>query len=76
MKTMLYTATSMAFLAAAHLSPAMAEGPKASGGDTWRGMSVPSGTAAPTSAAPAAHYVWREGYEHGGRWHGHWVLVP
>ena len=26
-------------------------------------------------AAPAPHYVWQEGYDRGGKWHGHWALV-
>lgn len=28
---------------------------------------------APQAGQP--HYVWQEGYEHQGKWRGHWVLV-
>ena len=31
--------------------------------------------ASPTAAEAAPHYVWQEGYDRGGKWHGHWVLV-
>jgi hypothetical protein len=26
-------------------------------------------------AESAPHYLWQEGYDHGGKWHGHWTLV-
>jgi hypothetical protein len=34
-------------------------------------------TAGPASDNPGAapHYVWQEGYSHGGQWQGSWVLV-
>jgi len=67
---------------------ARADGPRASSENHWPGMSDPSAkqlaaapdatvTVAPAPAPqPAApHYVWQEGYDHGGKWHGHWVLV-
>jgi hypothetical protein len=41
---------------------------------TFRGANVAT-PAAPSQAA-ATHYVWQEGYDHGGKWHGHWVMVP
>jgi len=55
------------------------EGPRPSSSNNWASMSsaayaaTAAQQAAPTASPP--HYVWQEGYEHGGRWHGHWVLV-
>ena len=61
-------------------SAAQLEGPRASSENNWPGMSYPAANqiaAAPAiEPQPAApHYVWQEGYDHGGKWHGHWVLV-
>jgi hypothetical protein len=62
-------------LAANTLAPsARAEGPRPSSENNWPGMSY-AGTAPSTVPEAAPHYVWQEGYENGGRWHGHWVLV-
>ena len=41
MKKQLVSAISLGLLAGAFLSPAMAAGPRASGDDTWPGMSQP-----------------------------------
>jgi hypothetical protein len=51
------------------------DGPRASSGENWPGMSEAS--VKPVAAAPqtAPQYVWVEGYDHGGKWHGHWVLT-
>ena len=55
------------------------EGPRPSSSNNWASMSsaaypaAAAQQAAPTPSLP--HYVWQEGYEHGGRWRGHWVLV-
>ncbi len=27
------------------------------------------------ASSQGQHYVWREGYDHGGKWRGHWVLA-
>lgn len=62
-------------------SIALAEGPRASSENNWAGMRMASPefgyeTDAPAyRRAPASHYIWQEGYDHGGKWHGHWVLV-
>lgn len=71
-------------LAASALSPvARADGPRPSSENNWPGMTNSTAVAgyaqpvyqsqAPDGAAP--HYEWREGYSHGGRWQGGWVLV-
>jgi hypothetical protein len=52
-------------------APAALEAPTAA-------VAVPSGAAvAPPEAALAgqARYVWQEGYDPHGKWHGHWTLV-
>jgi len=54
MKALLYAGTTMALLAAGHLSPAMAAGPKASGGNTLAAWSMMSDTTARTSAKPSS----------------------
>ena len=71
-------------LAAGALAPAAhAAGPRASSENNWPGMTDPNrvtGYAYPVyqsqpQPAAAPHYVWQEGYENGGKWHGHWTLV-
>jgi hypothetical protein len=59
---------------------ASAQGPRPSSEGNWPGIRDADGgmlpganAAAPPAAAP--QYVWQEGYDHGGKWHGHWVLV-
>jgi hypothetical protein len=32
-------------------------------------------TVPPDAVQSAPHYAWQEGYDRGGKWHGHWVLV-
>jgi hypothetical protein len=51
MKIRLYAVTTIAFLVAGHLSPAMAVDPKASGGNTAAGKSLVSHTTMLTAAA-------------------------
>jgi hypothetical protein len=57
MRSLLYATTTMTFLVAGHLSPAMADGPKASDGNTWAGRALVSDTPVRTAAAspPVAH---------------------
>lgn len=60
-------------LALTSLSPAMADGPRASGGNTWRGMSRPTVTGL---VAASPHYELQYHYAgHHPRWVGQWVLV-
>jgi hypothetical protein len=53
MKTLLYAGTTLVLLAAGHLSPAMAAGPKASIGNNLTAWSVMSDTTARTIATPS-----------------------
>src|SRR5713226_7722260 len=65
-------------VAASTLAPmARAEGPRPSSENNWPGIGDTAGTAAtvPSADQTAPHYVWQEGYDRGGKWHGHWVLV-
>lgn len=91
MKTWLIAAAiSLAAAGAMAPAWAQEEGPRASSEHNWPGMmtgptatqiaTVPQAAAAPVAVAPqpvvgAPHYVWQQGYDHGGRWHGKWVLV-
>jgi hypothetical protein len=77
-------AAAAVMLVAGALSPvAWAEGPRPSSENNWPGMTKPAavtGYASPlyqyqTPPGTAPHYEWREGYSHGGRWQGGWVLV-
>jgi hypothetical protein len=75
MKVLWCGATAVGLAAAVSLCPAMAQGPKPSGGNTWPGISqrvVPSSLSAATTNT---HYEWRSGYDHHGIWRGHWVPV-
>jgi hypothetical protein len=57
-------------LAAANLAPALAQGPKASGGG------FPPQANSPIPAITSPHYEWQYGYiGHHPRYAGHWVLV-
>jgi hypothetical protein len=73
MKILALCVTTLALVALTSLSPAMADGPRASGGNTWRGMSQPAAT---NPVAASAHYELQ--YHYAGRhprWVGQWVLV-
>ena len=71
MKTLLLAGTTLALLAAVNLSPAMAQGSKLSGGNTWPGISQ----RASTTSAATPRYELQYGYDKHARWRGHWVLV-
>ena len=74
MRGLLFAGAAMLLVVSTAVSAAQPEGPRAASENNWPGMSNP--TVAPQAAVPAGpHYVWREGYEHGGKWHGHWILV-
>ena len=71
MNTMIMTAAALVLSATLTLSPALAAGPKASGGGF--AQSAPQ-VPAPNTAPP--HYEWQYGYVgHHPRYAGHWVLV-
>ena len=83
MKALLLTAAAVVLAVSAIAPAARAEGPRASSENNWPGMADPNGATGyaypvyqyqPQSGA-APRYVWQEGYDHGGKWHGHWTLV-
>ena len=75
MKTLLLTGAAVALLVAVSFSPAMALGPKLSGGDTWPGISERVDTGSASAATTTAHYEYQYGYDKRGAWRGHWLLV-
>jgi hypothetical protein len=75
MKALLLTGTALALLATANLSPAMAQGSKLSGGDTWPGISQRVEPSASTTATATPRYEFQYGYDKHARWRGHWMLV-
>jgi hypothetical protein len=85
MKASLFAGAAMLLAVGALVPVARADGPRASSENHWPGMSDPTANqlaaaqgaavaVAPTPA-PQPHYVWQEGYDRGGKWHGHWVLA-
>jgi hypothetical protein len=72
MKILCFGVVALALVALTSLSPAMSDGPRASGGNTWRGMSQPPGT---NAAAASPHYELQYHYAGHPRWVGQWVLV-
>ena len=75
MKTLLFAGAALALLAAVYLSPAMAQGPKLSGGNTWPDISQRVDPDASTAVAATPRYELQYGYDKHGRWRGHWALV-
>ena len=75
MKTLLLAGATLALLTAVDFTPAMAQGPKLSGGSTWVGISQRVDTSSADAAATTAHYESQYGYDKHGAWRGHWVLV-
>jgi hypothetical protein len=75
MKTLSLTTAALALVAAANLSPAMAQGPKPSGGNTWSGISQRVEPGSANANTTTAHYEYQYGYDHHARWRGHWVLI-
>jgi hypothetical protein len=75
MKTLLLAGATLALLAAVNLSPAMAQGAKPSGGNTWLGISQRVDPGASTAAAATPRYEFQYGYDKHAAWRGHWVLV-
>ena len=56
MKTRLLAGATVALLTALNFSPAMAQGPKLSGGSTWAGISQRVDTSSANPATTTAHY--------------------
>jgi hypothetical protein len=74
-KHVLIGVATLALVGAANLSPALAQGPKPSGGNTWAGFSERVDTGSSNALKTTAHYEYQYGYDHHGRWRGQWVLV-
>jgi len=75
MKTLLLAGATLALPTAVNFSPAMAQEPKPSDGNTWAGISQRVDTSSANATATAAHYEYRYGYDKHPAWRGHWVLV-
>jgi hypothetical protein len=73
MKAWLFAGAAILVAASALAPTARAVGPRASSENNWQGIRDAPDATAPVQSAP--HYVWHEGYDHGGNWHGHWVFV-
>ena len=73
MKILAWGTAALALVALTRMSPAMADGPRASGGNTWRGMSQPAETN-PVTATPHDELQYHYAGHHP-RWVGQWVLV-
>jgi hypothetical protein len=71
MKSVYVSAAAFALTAAVSLSPALAQAPKAFGGERSQPLTTPS-SAAVTSAA---HYEYQYGYDRHARWRGIWIFV-
>ena len=78
----LFTAIALTIAAVAPLASALADGPRASSENNWRGMSSPVMAAPqylePAPAAPVAtvqptHYTLSGHYVNGGKWRQEWV---
>jgi hypothetical protein len=76
MKALSLATAALALAAAANLSPAMAQGPKPSGGNTWPGISQRIDTGSPNAGMTTSHYELQYHYRgRHARWVGEWVLV-
>jgi hypothetical protein len=75
MKTLWLAGATLALLTAVNVSPAVAQGPKLAGGNTWVGTSQRVDTSSASAAATTAHYEYQYGYDKHAAWRGHWVLV-
>jgi hypothetical protein len=74
-KPLLFAGAALALVTAVNFSPAMAQGPKLSGGNTWPGISQRVDPDGSTAAATTPRYEWQYGYDKHPAWRGHWVLV-
>jgi hypothetical protein len=75
MKALLLAGAALAWLTAASFSPAMAQGPKLSGGNTWAGISQRVDPSSANAVTTSPHWEYRYGYDKHAAWRGHWVLV-
>ena len=63
MKTLLLLGATLALLIAVDFKPAIAQGPKLSGGNTSAGISQRVGTSSADAAATTVHYEYQYGYD-------------
>jgi hypothetical protein len=75
MKTLLFAGATLALLTVVNFSPAMAQGPKFSGGNAWAGISQRVDASSANAATTTPHYEYQYGYDKHAAWRGHWVLV-
>jgi hypothetical protein len=75
MKTLLLAGATVALLTAVNFAPAMAQGPRLSGGNPWVRTSQRLDTSTANAATTTAHYEYQYGYDKHAAWRGHWVLV-
>ena len=75
MKALLLAGASLAFLTDVNFSPAMAQGPKFSSGNTWAGIPQRVDTSSANAATTTPHYEYQYGYDKHAAWRGHCVLV-
>jgi hypothetical protein len=75
MKTLWLAGATLALLTTVNFSPAMAQGPNLSAGNTWPGISQRVDTSSANLAAATPHYEYQYGYDKHAAWRGHWVLV-
>ena len=73
MKILALGVTALAVAAFTSFSPEMTDGPRASGGNTWHGMSRPADTKVVT-ASPRYELQYHYAGHHP-RWVGQWMLV-
>ena len=75
MKTLLLAGAAVALLTTVNFSPAIAQGPRPSSGNTWPGISQRVDPGASTVAAANLRYEFQYGYDKHAAWRGYWVLV-
>ena len=75
MKALSLAGSILALLTAVNFAPAMAQGPKLSGGNTWADISQRVDASPANTATTTAHYEYQYGYDKHAAWRGHWVLV-
>jgi hypothetical protein len=74
-ETLSVATAALVLAVAANLAPAVAQGPKTSGGNGWPGISQRVDSGSPSAITTTSHYEYQYGYDHHGVWRGHWVLV-
>jgi len=71
MKSVYVSAAAFALTAAVNLSPALAQGPKAFGGERSQPLTTPSSA----DVTSTGHYEYRYSYDRHAAWRGHWIFI-